>query len=310
MTAPRNRRSASPHSEEYARTSAERLDQLGFDLVAEHVVGRDPEMLYVESIVMGRRREKVSPWGDYAVWTGVDWTSHPEPGDRSRGFQVGAGEYDLTREEAYEEFEDRIRRHARHRWDPVSGSAAPAGRRTSGGGVYTMDDWYRDRKFSAVPGQEVSAEVYEENQFNGAPRRIPMSLLDRYGCVRGYLTGMVCADPELYNAFGETPDGRYLYLGRSKKIEGYPVGPPTWFKEFYHEPRRRGSGKAVSRTVKPKAEPKAKTPAKKASKPKSKAVTRSGTSRPKAASKPKAKPRTKGARRWPRHTATGSPMGR
>ena len=111
-------------------------------------------------------------------------------------------------------------------------------------GVYTMDDWNRDRRFSAQPGQEVSAEVYEEMQWNG-PRYIPVSLLDKWGCVRGFLTANMFADPEMYGAFGETPDGRYLYLGLSKRIKGYPEGPATWFDEFYHEPKRKSTKKGA-----------------------------------------------------------------
>lgn len=104
--------------------------------------------------------------------------------------------------------------------------------------VYTMADWNRDHSFSAEPGQEVTQEVYEEMQWNG-PRYIPVSLLDKWGCVRGFLTAHIFADPEMYGAFGETPDGRYLYLGLSKRIKGYSEGPATWFDEFYHEPKKR-----------------------------------------------------------------------
>lgn len=132
--------------------------------------------------------------------------------------------------------------------------------------VYTMDDWNRDRHFSAEPGQEVTEEVYEEMQFNGAPRYIPVSLLDRYGCVRGFLTGMICADPELHCAFGETPDGRYLYLGLSKRIKGYAEGPATWLDDFYHEPKKKATprkrdskGRFLSNSTKTKSKAKPKT---------------------------------------------------
>ena len=103
---------------EIALTPSQRLDRLGYDLVDARVVGRDPEMLYVEYIVTGRSRRD----GSCTVWTGFDWTSHPNPGDRSRGFAVQSGAYGLSRAEAAEEAADRFRRHSKAHWEPVSGS--------------------------------------------------------------------------------------------------------------------------------------------------------------------------------------------
>ena len=113
-------------------------------------------------------------------------------------------------------------------------------------GVYTMDDWNRDRTFSPRPGQEVSPEIYDEMQFAGTLRRIPTSVLDRYGCVRGYLTGHEFDDRNgpKYAAFGETADGRFLYLGLSKAVP-YTFGdPPTWMDDYYHEPKKKGKAKS------------------------------------------------------------------
>ena len=125
-------------------------------------------------------------------------------------------------------------------------SSGSVGSRSTKSGVYTKQDWSRDRKFSAQPGQEVSAEVYEEMQYNGSPRYIPTALLERYGCIRGFLTGTMFADPEMYGAFGETADGRFLYLGLSKARKSYREGPATWMDDFYHEPKKKSAKKGAS----------------------------------------------------------------
>ena len=115
-----NRTPVSRSEREIALTPSQRLDRLGYDLVDARIVGRDPEMLYVEYIITGRSRRD----GSYAVWTGFDWISHPNPGDRSCGFAVQSGAYGLSRAEAAEEEADRFRRHSKARWEPVSGSRA------------------------------------------------------------------------------------------------------------------------------------------------------------------------------------------
>ena len=98
--------------------------------------------------------------------------------------------------------------------------------------VYTMDDWARDRRFSAEVGQEVSSEVYAEMQLNGQLRDAPRGVLKDGGCVRGFVTGNAFADgprgEPLYGAFGETADGRFVYLGLSKAGRYDPKGPRTW----------------------------------------------------------------------------------
>lgn len=105
-------------------TSAARLLELGYDLTDEKVVGKDPEMGYVESVVIGRRRSD----GRYAVWYGVDWTKHPKASDRANGFTITQGAYDLTLAEARAESARRLERSSQYRWQSASrkGGAKPA----------------------------------------------------------------------------------------------------------------------------------------------------------------------------------------
>lgn len=77
-------------------------------------------------------------------------------------------------------------------------------------GQYTMDDWRNDRDFSALPGQEISEEVFDEWRDCLPPLRIPRSA----GCC-----GFLCSEPArhdsagaLYHAFGSR-SGRFYYLG-------------------------------------------------------------------------------------------------
>ena len=100
-----------------ATTAAERLSQLGYDLVETRLIGLDPSMGYVEYIVRGRRRSD----GRYAVWYGMDWTRHPDAGDRAHGFTVNQGAYDLTAAESRDEAKRREKMDSRFRWESPSG---------------------------------------------------------------------------------------------------------------------------------------------------------------------------------------------
>ena len=92
--------------------------------------------------------------------------------------------------------------------------------------VYTMDDWRRARTFDADPGQEVTAEVYEE-MHNVVPAK-PMTkekaqeAMDLYripvhaGFMMGEPTATNDSGEALYRAFGMNDYGRgakYYYLG-------------------------------------------------------------------------------------------------
>ena len=76
--------------------------------------------------------------------------------------------------------------------------------------------------------------------------RIRTSTLDRYGCVRGFVCGWVSQDPDRRMAFGETPDGRFLYLGLVRMAKPLTSGTPTWYDEYRHEPKRKSTKKGAS----------------------------------------------------------------
>lgn len=82
--------------------------------------------------------------------------------------------------------------------------------------VYTSDDWSRHKSFGAVPGQEVTEDVYEY-MFNV----MPILSLPRCGIVRQYDCGWMVSEPathdpqtgrSLYNAFGKR-GGRFYFIG-------------------------------------------------------------------------------------------------
>ena len=163
-------------------TAAQELARLGYDLVREDVVGRDREMGYVESVVIGKRRSD----GRHAVWYGINWTKHPDTGDRSRGYTLQQGSYDLTRAGADREAADRLRRSARYGWEKVpSGNAkgksgkyngsprpepseyegAPYARRSVGG--HTILKVYYDRGESKFMGRPVYDVVARRDDIPG-----------------------------------------------------------------------------------------------------------------------------------------------
>ncbi|MBR3742291.1 MAG: hypothetical protein IKN04_17855 [Clostridia bacterium] len=80
--------------------------------------------------------------------------------------------------------------------------------------VYDKDAWSRDRTFSAVPGQEVDHEVYEEMLCVLPPYNLP-----RCRRTEGYSAGFLTSEPvtamngkDLFSAFGKR-NGRYYYIG-------------------------------------------------------------------------------------------------
>ena len=82
--------------------------------------------------------------------------------------------------------------------------------------VYDGDDWERHGQFGAVPGQEVTEDIYEE-MFNV----LPILSLPRCGIARQYDCGWMVSEPathdpqtgrSLYSAFGKR-GGRFYYIG-------------------------------------------------------------------------------------------------
>ena len=94
--------------------------------------------------------------------------------------------------------------------------------------VYTMEQWLKDREFKAEPGQEISADVYDEMLNVMPPEDLPAAkarqALEAYGVPvhAGFLMGEPhSAGPDgrqQYLAFGSNNYGhgaRYYYLGLS-----------------------------------------------------------------------------------------------
>ena len=96
------------------------------------------------------------------------------------------------------------------------------------GNIYTMEQWQKDRDFKAEPGQEISADVYDE-MLNAMP---PLSMPKETAraALRGLNipvhTGFLMGEPTdsspqglLYRAFGMNDYGKgkhYYYLGLSQ----------------------------------------------------------------------------------------------
>ena len=82
--------------------------------------------------------------------------------------------------------------------------------------VYDGDDWARHRNFSAVPGQEVTEEIYDY-MFEV----LPILNLPRCGITRRFDCGWMVSEPaesdpktgrSLYSAFGKR-GGRFYFIG-------------------------------------------------------------------------------------------------
>ena len=92
--------------------------------------------------------------------------------------------------------------------------------------VYTMDDWRAAGSFDAEPGQEITAEVYEEMHNAIPPKSMPKEAAKRawndhrIPVHAGFLMGEATTTDEsgtpLYHAFGMNDYGKgghYYYLG-------------------------------------------------------------------------------------------------
>lgn len=106
--------------------------------------------------------------------------------------------------------------------------------------IYTPEQWQSDGTFSAQPGQEISAEIYEAMlnalQPHSLPRDKAQQALNDYNIPvhAGFLMGEMQDTDEngrpLYMAFGMNDYGkgkRYFYLGLSVK-------PPELHGDYYY----------------------------------------------------------------------------
>ena len=151
-------------------SAAKELSRLGYDLVREDVVGLDPEMGYVESVVIGKRRSD----GRHAVWYGIDWTKHSDASDRSRGFILQQGAYDLTRTGADKEAADRLNRSSRYRWDRVSSANSKVSRSSEFNGIpRPKPSEYENAPYArrSINGHTILKVYYDrgESKFMGRP---------------------------------------------------------------------------------------------------------------------------------------------
>lgn len=83
--------------------------------------------------------------------------------------------------------------------------------------IYTAERWAADRSFSAMPGQEVTAEIYEDMFNCMPPYRLPRDTI-----LAGYTCGFMMGEPhstdpatgkQLYLAFAKRENGKYYYIG-------------------------------------------------------------------------------------------------
>lgn len=92
--------------------------------------------------------------------------------------------------------------------------------------IYTTVDWANDRTFSAEPGQEIDAEIYEEMLNCVPPYRLPRAAVtETYKKFSVYMNaGFLMGEPHscgrngasYYMAFGRNDD-HYYYLGLYKR---------------------------------------------------------------------------------------------
>ena len=95
---------------------------------------------------------------------------------------------------------------------PVSKSSKPR--------VFTVADWDAGRIGEMRPGDGLDRELYDGLRWNGYPYPADPRVLAANGCIRGYCLGKV-SDRGNYT-YGETPDGRYVYLGLSIPLDETP----------------------------------------------------------------------------------------
>lgn len=102
--------------------------------------------------------------------------------------------------------------------------------------VYTMEQWRADGSFSAEPGQEIAADVYEEMLNCMPPGTLPRETARK--ALREYKipvhAGFLMGEPhssdkhgQYYLAFGMSDYGRdkhYYYLGQSLPVRKTPDG--------------------------------------------------------------------------------------
>ena len=94
--------------------------------------------------------------------------------------------------------------------------------------TYTMEQWEKDKTFSAEMGQSVAPEIYEQMYECVPPLRLPDSRYNRaHGVINGFRVGEPYTHAESPStgketpfcaAFGKCDDGNYYFLGYQNKF--------------------------------------------------------------------------------------------
>ncbi len=107
--------------------------------------------------------------------------------------------------------------------------------------IYTKDDWARDGSFHAVPGQEVSEDIYYEMYNVMPPLRLPRNTAEnalealKLPVHAGFMMGEPHSSDRhgvQYLAFGMNDYGKgkhYFYLGLGRKDKPVPDGTYYFF---------------------------------------------------------------------------------
>lgn len=103
--------------------------------------------------------------------------------------------------------------------------------------IYTMEQWDKDGTFEAIPGQQITREVYEKMRTVISPLELPADIADyaleqlnipvHSGFLMGNSVNLDSEGNQLYLAFGMNDYGKglkYFFLGKSRKEKLMPDG--------------------------------------------------------------------------------------
>ena len=85
------------------------IGRYGYELEAIRMIGEDDWNHCVHYLILGKKPDSVWQDAQFATWVMVDWTHHPEKGDRDRGAELYYGHYQIENGMAMREFEERYR---------------------------------------------------------------------------------------------------------------------------------------------------------------------------------------------------------
>ena len=113
-----------------AQEDARQASEKGYRLEDIRLVGQDDFTLCVHYYVLGVNPDSVWKDAHYAIWKMVDWSMHPNPGDRARRASFAQGYYTIPDDVAWETLDAMTRSEIRdYSWnipgtgEPLPGSA-------------------------------------------------------------------------------------------------------------------------------------------------------------------------------------------